>query len=122
MMEEKEILDMLFDFADCFGADKLTVENDEYDYVVSGKLSNGELLYAYTPREVKREYVTISVNRKDSLGLTSFYHGGGKNVEYNMNQFVHNYCARKDRINQSDLKMFGNIDVVGLEGAVNIWL
>lgn len=121
-MNDKEILDMLFDFADCFGADKITVENDDYAYAVKGRLSNGEYLYAFSPREVNRRYVTVSVGRKDSLGLTSFHHGDGKYVESRMSQFVYNYCARHDTINQSDLEMFGKIDITSIKGAVDIWL
>lgn len=121
-MTDKEILDMLFDFADCFGADKITVENDDYDYAVKGRLSNGEYFYVFSPRETNRRYVTVSVGRKDSLGLTSFYHGDGKYVESRMSQFVYNYCARHDTIKQSDLEMFGKIDITSIKGAVDVWL
>ena len=121
-MTDKEILDMLLDFADFICADKITVENDDYDYTVKGRLSNGEYFYVFSPRETNRRYVTVSVGRKDNLGLTSFYHGDGKNVENRMSQFVYNYCARHDTINQSDLEMFGKIDITSIKGAVDVWL
>lgn len=120
--KDDEILDMLFDFAYCFGADEITVENDDDDYAVKGRLSNGEYFYASSPREVHRRFVTVSVGRKYNLGLTSFFHGDSKNVESRVSQFVYNYCARHDTIKQSDLEMFGKIDIASIKGAVDIWL
>lgn len=117
---EDEIFDILYDFADCLGAEKVKEFPTKENRWVVGKISNGDNIYLEYSEYTKPK-VLVYMGRPDGLGDCSF----AKNTDVSkaVSMLVSNYIGKRSNgLTQADLNWVSEIKLPEVRDAVDMWL
>ena len=117
---ENEIFDILYDFADCLGAEKIKDFPSKDNIWVVGKISNGDNIYLEYSEFDKPE-VLVYMSRPDGLADCSFTKS--KDISKTISMLVSNYIGKRNNgLTQADLEWVSEIKLSEIRNAVEMWL
>ena len=121
-MEKEEILDMLYDFADCLGGTNFKQIKGRFDNItIKAKIENGDDIYLeYCDYDGADPFIGVTFGNNKSLEDCAFNHR--LDVSNEVSRLLGNYFANRGRgLTQSDLEAIANINLNALREAVDVW-
>ena len=121
-MEKEEILDMLYDFADCLGGTNFKEIKGKFGNItIKAKIENGDDIYLeYYDYDGADPFIGVKFGNRGSFNDCDF--NPRIDVYSEISRLLGNYFAnRRDALTQSDLEAINNINLKSLRDAIDIW-